>query len=519
MKGRRAPGGSLDGRGRALLLLTAVELVVFLDTTVLNVALPAIGRDLRLDEAGLGWVTNAYLLAFGGFMLLGGRAADLLGPRRVFAWGLAVFTVASALAGLAGTAWLLVAARALQGIGAAVVVPAQLALLTATFTSPEARRRAFGVWSAMGAAGAAVGTAAGGPLTDGFGWPSIFLINVPVGVVALAFLPRLLPADPRPDAAGAARAAGTAARPAGGAEVPPTPGPPPSAPGRAATAAAPPRDPAVGRPARGPGRLDVPGAVTGTAALLLLGYAIGALGDPGARAVAWPCLAAGAGLLAAFLVIEARSPHPLMPLRLFAVRAVSGSAAVNALVGAAHVPAFALLALYLQNSQGYGPTRSGLAVLPVAAVNIVVSRTLIPYALKRLGATGVLAAGMALQAAAMAWFARLPLDGSYVVDVLPAALVFGVGLPAAFVGVTVPAVTAVDKDDTGIAAGIVNTVQRVGSGLGVTALLLLAAEVGGSTPEAYIDGIHAGFAAAAALAALGCLLTLSLLRPGPGRAS
>ncbi|WP_119730119.1 MFS transporter [Thermomonospora amylolytica] len=459
----RAPVGGTA----ALVLITAVELVVFLDTTVLNVALPQIGRDLRLTEAGLGWVTNAYLLAFGGFMLLGGRTADLLGPRRVFAAGLAVFTAASALAGLAGAAWLLVVARALQGVGAAVVVPAQLALLTATFTEPAARRRAFGVWSAMGAAGAAIGTAAGGPLTAGLGWPAIFWINVPVGVVALAFLGRVLPDDP-PRPAGAAR------------------------------------------------RLDVPGALTGTVALLLTGYAVGAMEEPDTRAAAWLLLAAGLALLAGFVAIEARSPHPLMPLRLFRVREVTGSAVVNALVGAAHVPAFALLALYLQNTQGYGPTRSGLAVLPVAAVNIAVSRTLIPYALKRIGARGVLAAGLALQALAMGWFARLPEHGSYVIDVLPAALLFGIGLPAAFVGVTVPAVTAVDKADTGIAAGIVNTAQRVGSGIGVTALLLLAASVTGD-PErpsrsAYVDGVQAGFAAASALAALGCLLTLTLLR-------
>lgn len=459
------------GHGRwALPLITAVELVVFLDTTVLNVALPEIGRDLGLTEAGLGWVTNAYLLAFGGFMLLGGRAADLLGPRRVFAAGLGVFTLASALAGFAGTAWLLVAARALQGVGAAVVVPAQLALLTATFTEPAARRRAFGVWSAMGAAGAALGTAAGGPLTDGFGWPAIFLINLPVGVVALAFLGRVLPGDPP-------------------------------------------------RPAGAAGRLDVPGALTGTAALLLTGYAIGAMEDPGTRGAAGILLAAGLVLLAGFVAIEARSPHPLMPLRLFGVREVTGSAVVNALVGAAHVPVFALLALYLQNTQGYSPTRSGLAVLPVAVANIAVSRTLIPQALRRIGARGVLAAGLALQALAMAWLARLPEHAVYAIDVLPAALVLGVGLPAAFVGVTVPAVTAVGESDTGIAAGIVNTAQRVGSGIGVTALLLLAATVTGGTPNAprtaYIDGLHAGFAAASALAALGCLLTLTLLRHRP----
>uniref|UniRef100_UPI0024546C89 MFS transporter n=1 Tax=Nocardia cyriacigeorgica TaxID=135487 RepID=UPI0024546C89 len=378
--------GALGARDRLILLLiTMVELVVFLDTTVLNVALPSIGADLGLDEAGLGWVTNAYLLAFGGFMLLGGRAADLLGPRRMFAAGLAVFTVASALAGFAATPGVLIGARALQGLGAALVIPAQLALLTMTFTEPAARNRAFGVWSAMGAAGAAIGTAVGGPLTDVFGWPSIFLINLPVGVLALAFL-RVIPPDPALSV-------------------------------------------------RSVRRLDVPGAITGTAALLMIGYAIGALGDEATRPLAWGLLVAGLALLTYFVVLEARSSHPLMPLRLFTIRQVSGSAVVNALVGAAHVPTFALLALYLQNTQHYSPTASGLAVLPVAVVNVVVSRTLIPYALDRLGAWRVLAAGLALQALAMAWFARLPEHGDYLIDVLPGAVLLGVGLPAAFVGV------------------------------------------------------------------------------------
>ncbi|ONM46301.1 MFS transporter [Nocardia donostiensis] len=464
--------GAHGARDRLILLLiTMVELVVFLDTTVLNVALPSIGADLGLDEAGLGWVTNAYLLAFGGFMLLGGRAADLLGPRRVFAGGLTVFTVASALAGFAPTPAVLIAARALQGLGAAVIIPAQLALLTTTFTDPAVRNRAFGVWSAMGAAGAAIGTAVGGPLTDLFGWPSIFLINLPVGVLALTFV-RVLPPDPALSV-------------------------------------------------RAVRRLDVPGAITGTAALLIIGYAIGALGDETTRTLAWGLLATGLALLTGFLALEAHSANPLMPLRLFVIRQVSGSAAVNAMVGAAHVPTFALLALYLQNTQHYSPTESGLAVLPVAVVNIVVSRTLIPYALDRLGAWRVLAAGLGLQAVAMAWFARLPEHSNYLIDVLPGAVLLGIGLPAAFVGVTVPAVTSVDKADTGIAAGIVNTAQRVGSGIGVTAILLLAEVVArqSTAADAYRTGLNLAFAVAAALAATGAVLTVALLRTSPAPAS
>ncbi|MFI6182981.1 MFS transporter [Nonomuraea sp. NPDC051191] len=455
---------TMTGHTAALVLITAVELVVFLDTTVVNIALPSIGAGLRLDEAGLAWVTNAYLLAFGGCMLVGGRAADLLGARRVFAFGLALFTAASALAGIAGSPWMLMAARAAQGIGAAVTVPAQLALLTRTFTEPAAHRRAFAVWGAMGAAGAAIGTATGGLLTDGLGWRSIFLINLPVGVVALALIRRLLPADP----------------------------------------------PHRARPAT---RLDLPGAVLGTTGLLLLGYAAGALADPGTWTSAAILLAVALVLLAGFVAAEARAAVPLMPLRLFRIRQVTGSAIVNALVGAAHVPAFALLALYLQNTQHYSPTRSGLAVLPVAAAGLIASRTVIPAAVKRFGAPALLAGGLALQALALAWFATLPATVDYLTDVLPAALILGIGLPASFVGVTAPAVTAVDQTDAGVTAGIVNTAQRIGSGLGVTAILVLASTITGTA--GYLAGLRTGFAAAAALAFLGCLLTLALLRPNP----
>ncbi|WP_238447657.1 MFS transporter [Micromonospora sp. 4G55] len=234
---------------------------------------------------------------------------DLLGARRVFAFGLALFTAASTLAGFADTAWLLVSARAAQGIGAAVTVPAQLALLTRTFTEPAARRRAFTVWGAMGAAGATIGTATGGVLTDALNWRSIFLINLPVGMVALSLTRKFLPTDPP-------RRSGTT------------------------------------------GRLDLPGAVLGTIGLLLLGYAIGAFADQATRTSATVLLAGALALLAGFAAVEARAAEPLMPLRLFRIRQVTGSTIVNALVGAAHVPAFALLALYLQNTQQYSPTRS-----------------------------------------------------------------------------------------------------------------------------------------------------------------
>jgi predicted MFS family arabinose efflux permease len=317
----------------------------------------------------------------------------------------------------------------------------------------------------MGAAGAAIGAATGGLLTQSLGWRSIFLINLPVGVAALSSAGGLLPPDPVRRRAGAGR------------------------------------------------RLDLPGAVLGTTGLLLLGYAVGALADPESRASATVLTVVAAVLLAGFVATEARATEPLMPLRLFRVRQVTGSTVVNALVGAAHVPAFALLALYLQNTQHYGPTRSGLAVLPVAVAALIASRTAIPAAVERFGARALLAVGLGLQAVALAWFTALPATVSYLTDVLPAALILGVGLPASFVGVTAPAVTAVAQDDAGVTAGIVNTAQRVGSGLGVTAILLLSSAVTGTAD--YLSGLRAGFAAAAGLALLGCLLTLTLLRPAP----
>jgi MFS family permease len=462
---------TMSGRERAaLLLITVVELVVALDTTVVNIALPAIGRDLRLGEAQLGWVANAYLLAFGGFMLLGGRLVDRLGPRRAFRAGLAAFTVASGLAGLAPSAGLLIAARAVQGVAAAVVIPAQISLLAATFTEPDVHRRAFGVWSAMGAAGSAAGTAVGGLLTQALGWPAIFLINLPIGAVAVLLTGRLVPS---------------------------------------------------GGPGVRSGRLDVPGAVVATTALLVLGYAVGTLSEPGGRLPALMLATAGLALLGGFVAIEARAAEPLLPLRLFRIGAVSGSAVLNVVVGAAHVPAFILLSLYLQHVRGYSPFQAGLAFLPVALMAMLVGRVLVPAVHKRIGGYGMLAAGLVLQALAFAWFTRLPVAGGYLADVLPGLLLLATGIPAAAVGVTVPAVDAVEKSDTGIVAGVVNTTQRIGAGLGVAALLAAAATVTGRagppTDAAYVAGLHASFLVCAALAALGCLLTVLLLRWRRGR--
>ena len=463
------PPGTLPGRRAALILLTVVELLVFLDISVVNIALPSIATGLAMTEASLAWVVNAYQLTFGGFQLVGGRFADLLGRRAMFWFGLALFTLASLLAGVAPWAWLLVAARALQGVGAAILVPAELALLTAMFTDPAEYRRAFGVWSAMGAAGAASGVALGGIITQGFGWPWIFLINVPIGLVAMALSGRYLPADP--------------VRFHLNREV--------------------------------FSKLDLRGASTGTAGLVLLVYVASVVLERGWDMLVISTLVLGVLLFGFFVLSEARVPNPILPLRLFRVRNVTGSAFANFFVGAAHVPAFVFLSLYFQDVLKYPAIVAGFAVLPIALVNIAVSRTLIPRALKRFGPRALLATGFVLLAIGLGVFGRAPVTGSYLIDILPAAVVFAVGLPAVFVGSTLPAVKSVPPEETGIASGTVNTAQRIGSSIGVTILIALAshrtATAGGSHVDALNLGYQLGFLGAAALAALGAILAVLLI--------
>lgn len=454
------------GEFAALLLLTSVELVVFLDVSIVNVALPAMGTALALGEAGLAWVVNGYQLTFGGLQLVAGRMADVVGRRRVFEVGLAVFTAASLLAGLAPNAGMLVAARALQGIGAALVVPAELALLAGIFTEPAAYRRAFGVWSAMGAAGAASGVALGGVVTQALGWPWIFLINVPIGLVALGFSRRCLPADPPP----------------------------------------------VANPLRS---LDLTGALTGTVALLTLVYVASALPDRGWDTVTVTTAAVAVALASAFVLNQRRSAAPVLPHALLHLRELRGSAVANALVGAAHVPAFVLLSLLLQQVLHYSAIASGFAVLPIAVINMITARTVLPWAMGRYGARTVLAVGMGLLATGLAGFALLLHPGAgFVTAVLVPSIVFGVGLPAVFVGSTAPALAAAPSELTGAASGLVNTAQRVGASLGVTGLLLTAqtwSDAHGGSESALAQGLRLGFAGAAALAALGVVCALVML--------
>ncbi|MFH0244664.1 MFS transporter [Streptomyces sp. HK10] len=462
---------ALKGKRAALLLLTSVELVVFLDVSIVNVALPAMGAALGLTVVGLAWVGTAYQVTFGGFQLGAGRATDVLGRRRLFRAGLAVFTLGSLFAGLAAEPWMLITARALQGVGAAILVPAELSLLTVMFTEPAAHRRAFGWWSAMGAVGAAGGVVLGGLIVELLSWPWIFLINVPIGLAGLLLSGRLLPPDAAPPAA------------------------------------------------RVRERLDLPGITTGTASLLLLVYVVTVAAEGEVDAYTGLLALAGLALGAAFVVVELHSADPLLPFRFFRNADITGATLASLIVGAAHVPAFVFLALYFQEVQEYSALESGLAVLPVAIVNLVVSRTVVPPLLANWGPRVVLALGMAFLAAGLALMSRLPVGLDFVTDYLPAAIVFAAGLPAVFVGSTVPAVKAVAEHETGVISAVVNTAQRIGAGLGVAVLAALAGarteSVGGPEDTAALnEGYQLTFLGAALLATVGVAIGLWLVRRG-----
>ncbi|HZC04811.1 MAG TPA: MFS transporter [Ktedonobacterales bacterium] len=454
-------------RWTALALLAAVEFMMLLDTAIVNIATPAIKAGLHLSEAELPWIQNAYLLIFGGFLLLGGRMADLFGRRRLYLLGLGLFTASSLLAGLAPTGAALLLARGLQGIGAAIVIPAEQSLLVTIFTDSEEFNRAFGIWGAIGAAGGLFGILLGGLLTQFVGWPWIFLINVPIGVVALLLSPRLMPESR----------------------------------------------------ANGVRRLDLAGALSVTAAVLLIAYAPIAGQQRGwTSTVALGSLGLAVALLLVFLGIEARTSTPLVPLRIFRNRDANGANIVSFLVGAAHAPMFFLLSLYLQQALHDDPLTAGLAIMPIAVLSLPTGILLVPRALDHLGARRVLAAGMFLLAAGALLFSRAPIPNNYVVDILPGSMLMALGLPATFVGANIAALTAVGQADSGLASGLMNTAQRVGSGIGISVLVAVfvarAGSFGAQTDAATLSaGFRLAFLGAAAFALLGSALALLIIRP------
>ena len=467
-----------DKRWLALYVLCAGVLMIVLDTTIVNVALPSIRQDLGFTETSLVWVVNAYMLTFGGFMLLGGRLGDLYGHRRLFLLGLALFTLASLVCGLASSQGLLVGARAVQGLGGAVVSAIALSLIMNLFTEPLERAKAMGIYGFVCAGGGSIGVLLGGLLTSALSWHWIFLVNLPIGVAVFA-LCRVLLRAMQPE-------------------------------GRARLSA-------------GGQRLDVGGAVTVTASLMIAVYAIVNGNQAGwTSAQTLGLLAAAAVLLALFLGIEARVRSPLVPLGLFRLRSVATANIVGVLWAAAMFAWFFISALYMQLVLGYSAMQVGLAFLPANLIMGGFSLGLSAKIVMRFGIRLPLAAGLALAAAGLALFAFSPPDGSFVIHVLPGMTLLGIGCGMALNPVLLAAMSDVAPTESGLASGIVNTSFMMGGALGLAVLASLAAArsenllAAGAAPAAALTGgYHAAFVAGAIFAAAAALLSAALLRKKP----
>ncbi|KVL58809.1 disulfide bond formation protein DsbA [Burkholderia territorii] len=456
-----------EKRWYALIVLCLGVLMIVLDSTIVNVALPSISTDLHFTETALVWVVNAYLLTFGGCLLLGGRLGDLYGQRRMFLAGLVVFTFASLACGLAQSQTMLIAARAVQGFGGAVVSAVSLSLIMNLFTEPGERARAMGVYGFVCAGGGSIGVLLGGLLTSTLSWHWIFLVNLPIGIAVYAMCVALLPRMRAP--------AGTA-------------------------------------------RLDVAGAITVTASLMLAVYGIVGGNEAGWLSTQTVVLiGAAVALLAVFIAIEARVAHPLMPLTLFAARNVALANVIGVLWAAAMFAWFFLSALYMQRVLGYGPLQVGLAFLPANLIMAAFSLGLSARIVMRFGIRGPIAAGLLIAACGLALFSRAPADGSFVWHVLPGMTLLGIGAGVAFNPVLLAAMSDVDPADSGLASGIVNTAFMMGGALGLAVLASLAAArtdalaaAHASPLDALNGGYHVAFAVGAAFAAAAGLLGLAL---------
>jgi len=429
---------------RATLLLGCLaQFMVILDVSVVNVALPAIRHGLHFSEVNLQWVVNAYTVTFAGFLLLGGRAADLLGRRRVFVSGLALFSVASLAGGFANSQGLLIAARAAQGLGGAVIAPASLSILTTTFAEGPARNRAVGIWGAMGGAGGAAGVLLGGVLTDLLGWRWILFINVPIGLLAAVFAQRLI---------------------------------------------------AEGRNPNRARNYDLPGALAATLGLSLLVLGIVRTDQTGwGSSATLAVIASGLVLLSVFLVIEGRfASAPLMPLRIYASRTLSAANVVVLLIGGATFGMWFFVSLYLQQVLGYSPIRAGLTFLPMSLC-IVVMSTAASRAVGRIGTKRLLLAGMVSLTLGLLLFAQVSVHGTYLGGVLAPSLLVAIGIGLSFVPATIAAVAGVAPAEAGLASGLVNTSRLFGGALGLAILAAIA------TAQTNQDVGRAGVGAHAAL--------------------
>jgi EmrB/QacA subfamily drug resistance transporter len=448
-------------KNRALALIAVAQFMIVIDASITNVALPTIGRSLHINQADLSWVVNAYTLTFGGFLLLGGRLADLIGRRRMFVVGLVVFGVGSLLGGLSGSSNFLDGARALQGIGAAFVSPAALSLVTTIFAEGAERNRALGVWGAVAGAGGAVGVLLGGVLTE-IDWRLVLFVNVPVAVVAILAAPRVLPEGKDPT------------------EV------------------------------KG---FDLPGAFSITAGLGLLIFAMVKASQEGWGTTATIVrLAIGVALVIAFVAIELRTKHPLLPFSIFRLRTLRGANIAGILTGMSLFSMFLFISYYLQFVLGYSAIKTGVAYLPLA-VSIIITAGVASQLVTRIGFKPTLIGGLAVLAIGLFWFSRISPTGSYVSDVLGPSILAGCGLGFTFVPVTIAAVTGTSGPQAGIASGLINASQQIGGALGVAILVSVStsriADFGraAGTHHALVAGYSRAFLIGCGFAVLAALLS------------
>jgi EmrB/QacA subfamily drug resistance transporter len=476
-RGRALAGPAISSERRRWLVLAVTvvaQFMVVLDVSVVNVALPSIKRDLSFSQESLQWVITAYSIVFGGTLLLGGRLADLLGRRRMFMTGVAVFTLGSLLSGLAWSEGALIVTRALQGLGGALLAPAALSIVVTTFREGHERNIALGVWGAASGIGGAVGVLLGGVLTSYLSWSWIFFVNLPVGLVVLAVSPWLVSET---------RAAATRRH------------------------------------------FDVAGAATVTAGLMVLVYAITrASGHGWGDALTVSLLATAAALLAAFVGIEARSPAPLLPLRIFRLRTLSATNATMLIAGTTTFGQFFLLTLYLQQVLRYSALETGVAFIAIAVTVVAVSN-LAQSLTTRLGARPVLSTGLLLTAAGGVLYARMPASGHYFWDVFPGLLVSGVGLAFSMVAATIAGLTGVRAGDAGVASGLINTSRQIGGSIGLAVLTTIAATAASAYAHSHAlpafggpalaHGFQVAFYTLVGLALLGAAIAAVFVEPKP----
>jgi EmrB/QacA subfamily drug resistance transporter len=455
-------------RWLTLAVVGAAFFMTVLDVAIVNVAIPSIQIDLHIKETTVQWVITAYAITFGGFLLLGGRMADLLGRRRIFVVGLILFTAASLACGLANSASVLIAARGVQGLGAAIISPAALSIVTTTFAEGAERNKALGIWGALGGSGAAAGVLFGGILTKYLGWEWIFFVNVPVGALVFALTWPFVP-ESRADL--------------------------------------------------GHHRFDATGAVTVTGGLTLLVYAISKAPDVGwssARTIL--LLVASAGLLGAFALTELRTQAPLMPFAIFRLRSLAAANIVGFLLGAVIFANFFVLTLYVQQVLGWSALRTGVTFLATAGTTVIwagVSQALVT----RFGPRPVMVAGMLILAASLGWYTQIPVDGHYWPDLLPAYVTFALGLAFSFIPVSIAALAQVEPSEAGLASGLINTNQQVGGAIGVAVAATIFTshaksllKTGHDPAQAFTAGYQHAFWALLGLALLGAISAAVLLR-------